>query len=185
MKPWTLLLTALVSLSRSLTTPIDSSAMLSPLLNGTNIQGHQATSVRSLVFPSTNITAAILGAWPPVPFTSDTGGQLDITITRLGRAATPATGDQILNDIRTINLNMAHEGNHYATVDRAYARSHGIVSVFYGSRPGAELKLYQAIRIISLVRFFMIVYDPREIYVSEITLEGKSLATFALRFFEA
>jgi len=185
MNPWILILIALVSLSESLTTPIDGSAMLSPLLNGTNTRGHQATSVRRLLFPSTNITAVLLGAWPSVPFSSVTGGHLNITITYLGRAATPATGDQILNDISAIHLNMAHEGNHYATIDRAYARSHGIVSVFYGSRPGADLKLYEAIRVISLVRFLMIVYEPREIFVSEITLDGKSLATFALRFFEA
>lgn len=80
---------------------------------------------------------------------------------------------------------MAHEGDHYATISKAYSRTYDIVTVFYGSRPDADLKRYQAIQIISLVYFLMLDYEPREILVSEITLKDESLGTFALRFQDA
>jgi hypothetical protein len=173
-----LLLATLISLSHNLTLPIYDSAWPSLLLNGTSDHDPQITS-------ESNLTASHLGAWPPLPFTSDTGRHLNITVTRLGPTTAPALRDQILSDINTIHATMAREGNHYATLDKAYTRSSGIVTVFYGSKPGADLKRYHAIRIISLVWVLMIEYEPREILIAQITLGDITLATLALRFFQA
>lgn len=180
-----LLMGALVSLSRCLTIPIDSSAWPSRLPNGTDIHNPQVASNPSLISAPANITAPLLEVWPAVPFTFNTGRDLNLTITHLGSTTSPTSRVRILDNINAIHRDMAHEGDHYATISKAYSRTYDIVTVFYGSRPDADLKRYQAIQIISLVYFLMLDYEPREILVSEITLKDESLGTFALRFQDA
>ena len=78
---------------------------------------------------------------------------------------------------------IATEGSPYEKIAGVYARSSGNVWTIFGCKPGAEMRRYQAVQVVSKIWFFMLDYGPREVQGSEITVEGRGVASFVLRFF--
>lgn len=135
-----------------------------------------------------NLTGPLAGgldAWPPLPITFDIGHQLSIIIKLLGPITAPTQKTEILTNIDDVYCAIEAEGDASTIVPKAYARSSGIVTTFFGSKPDADLRRSQAAQVVSAVWSFSLSYDPREILLAEIELVDKPIATFALRFSEA
>lgn len=133
---------------------------------------------------NTTTTPPYFTAWPPLPFTTDTGHHLNLTITQLGPPL-PPTRREILNDITELHRVIATEGNPYEKIAGVYARSSGVVWTVFRCKAGVDMKRYQAVQVVTAVWFFMLDFGPREVLGSEITVEGTGLARFVLRVFDS
>lgn len=172
----------LISLISGLTIPTDSSIWPPLLSNSTNFQDPEAASDSDLILTTTNLTIPPLGIWPPLPFTSGIDKHLSLTINQIGPNTSPDLTAQILGDLSDIYYSIARQGSSNDILKKFYSSTRNVVTVFFGSRPHADLKRHQAVRVVGLVHFLMLNNKPREILISDITSHDEWLAVSTTKF---
>ncbi|KAL9126785.1 MAG: hypothetical protein Q9175_007862 [Cornicularia normoerica] len=127
-------------------------------------------------------TPSTLDNWPPLPFTSDTGSHLDITITILGPITSRTRQNEFIHAVSDLYYVVADEGDLYETISGVYARSSGIVWTIFDVEVEGGMKRFQFLHVLNVVWFFMLEYGPGEVVRSEILLEVRRAASFVLSF---